>query len=273
MGIDTSREIRYLETMLPIHRAKFSVYNYDEIPPGYYYEKLINGSPVQKFWHREKFREVATRIRPQDHVLDFGCGPGSFLAILAEELPEVKAVGLDIASGQIDFAMNKIGSQFKDGRISFCSLKGNEKRVPFDDASFDVVTSIEVIEHIHPYAAAKALGEMRRILKPDGRIIITTPNYRSLWPLIEVALEKLSPVKYHEQHISKFTPNSFVKFIESCGFEVVKLNTIFTIAPFLASLSKGLAQKVHQFEKSHGLHIGSLLVAEAKKVNLENLLG
>ncbi len=252
--------------MLPIHTVRASAFNYDEIPAGYYHQAMLSGGKTQRFWHREKFKEVTRRIQPGERVLDFGCGPGSFLHILSEEKPGVQAVGIDIAGGQIEYAQKFFREKFPGAPVQFRTLSLESFELPFEDASFDVVTSIEVIEHIHPFLAAKALAEARRVLKPNGRLIVTTPNYRSLWPLIELVLERFSPVKYHEQHISKFTPNAFAKFLEICGFQVTRLNTIFIFAPFLAPLSPALAGLVFRAEKAIGRGMGSLLVGEARKL-------
>ena len=110
--------------------------------------------------------------------------------------------------------------------------------------------------------------EFKRVLKDDGRMIITTPNYRSLWPFIEWLLNKLSPVKYHEQHINKFTPNSFVKYLETMGLEVVSFKSIFVISPFLAPISWKLAKFVQKLEEKLLPKFGSLLVAEVRKLKI-----
>ena len=250
--------------MLPIHKAKLSVFNYDEIPAGYYHRVMIEGNAIQRFWHREKFKEVARRIAPEASVLDFGCGPGSFLSVLAEVHPQAKVVGVDVASRQIEYARTTIAPKIPYGRGTFQVLDSESEKLPFPDASFDVVTCIEVIEHIHPYYALRMLLEARRVLKPEGKLVVTTPNYRSFWPLIELALEWLSPVKYHDQHINRYTPNALVKFLESAGFDLNRVDTIFCIAPFLASISPSIASRLHEFERERKSLVGSLLVAEAK---------
>lgn len=252
--------------MLPLHKTKLSVFNYDEIPPGYYYQMMLKGAPAQQFWHREKFNEVISRIGETETLLDFGCGPGAFLSLLGQNRPKVRAVGVDIGSRQIQFAQETVAAQHPDHRITFEILPPGPPALPFKNASFDVVTSIEVIEHIHPYLAYKVLEEAKRVLKPSGRLILTTPNYRSLWPLIEILLEKMSPVKYHDQHISKFTPNSLIKFVESAGFEIKSVKTIFVVAPFLASISRKLATGVNQLEKASRLRVGSILIVEAQPI-------
>jgi 2-polyprenyl-3-methyl-5-hydroxy-6-metoxy-1,4-benzoquinol methylase len=252
--------------MLPLHHAQYSVFNYEEIPAGYYYRVMHEGSPPQRFWHLEKFREVASRVPKGARLLDFGCGPGSFLDVVGKERPDVTAIGVDIAGRQIDFAEQNIGARYEKDRIHFRKVAENEEHLPFDSESFDVVTSIEVIEHIHPYHAIRFLLEARRLLKPGGLLLVTTPNYRSLWPLIERGLEHTSPVKYHDQHISKFTPNAFVKFLETAGFDVKRTSSIFVLAPFLAHVPP-LARLAFAAEKSVNHMLGSLLVGEAVKLN------
>ena len=217
-------------SMLFIYHTKEDNFDYENIPPGYYFEVLQNGRGAQQFWHKFKFLEVVDSIPDGSEVLDIGCGPGSFLYTLAQMRPRCRGVGVDIADPQINFANEKVASQFENQRISFKRIQ--EGRLPFEDAQFDIVSMIELIEHIHPHKALNILLEARRVLKPEGRILVTTPNYRSLWPFIEMALEYLSPIKYDEQHINKFTPNSFVKFIETAGFRVLNLKGFFVLALF-----------------------------------------
>ncbi len=243
-----------------IFETKHTVFNYDEIPVGYYYKAMLNGSPIQRFWHRTQFEEVAKRISPGSRVLDFGCGPGSFLSVLGDVHPNVSAIGVDIVKSQIDFANSHIASKFENGRISFLTI--NSPSLPFGDNSFDFITCVEVIEHIHPFIALRIFSEIKRVLKPNGRILVVTPNYNSMWPLIEMVVEKISPVKYHDQHISKYTPNSLVKFLESAGFQSKRIDTIFVVAPFTAPLSRKLASSLHAIERKIRKY-GSLIFIEA----------
>tara|TARA_Y100001936_G_C16085681_1_gene681547 strand:+ start:2940 stop:3698 length:759 start_codon:yes stop_codon:yes gene_type:complete len=252
--------------MLPIYKSKLTVFNYDDIPAGHYFKVMLNGSKIQRYWHREKFNAVAKFIRPNTKLMDFGCGPGSFLHILKDKVELEKATGIDLASKQVDFAKENIA---KDSDvINFVGLEEGENDLPFEDKSLDYITSVEVIEHIHPYIVSLIFKEFKRVLKDDGRMIITTPNYRSLWPFIEWLLNKLSPVKYHEQHINKFTPNSFVKYLETMGLEVVSFKSIFVISPFLAPISWKLAKFVQKLEEKLLPKFGSLLVAEVRKLKI-----
>ncbi len=250
--------------MPAIYKSKKSVFNYDEIPPGYYYEAMMHGISSQRFWHLNKFMEIAKKIHPHEKVLDVGCGPGSFLSVLGNFHPTVNAVGIDIAEKQIAYAQQNIATQFSDKRIQFLKAQEPGLSLPFNDNSYDVVTCIEVIEHIHPYLAHKTLQEIRRVLKPEGRLVMSTPNYRSFWPFIEIILDKISSVKYHDQHINKFTPNSFIKFLETCGFYPTRLETIFIASPFLSFLGMNIADHLFKLEKNLMPQWGSLLLAECE---------
>ncbi len=253
--------------MLPIHKTLKSAFDYDDIPAGYYYQAMLEGPPVQRFWHRRKFEAVAERVPAGASLVDFGCSAGSFLHVLGEVKPRVRAVGVDIGSRQIEFAREHVAPRFPDGRISFRLLGDTSGVLPFEEGSVDVVTSIEVVEHLHPAIVHRFFAEARRVLRPSGRLLVTTPNYRSLWPLIEMAVERMSPVRYAHQHINKFTPNSLTKVVESAGFEVTEASTLFVVAPFLAGASAAAASAVHALESASGLRMGSLLLLEARPMS------
>jgi ubiquinone/menaquinone biosynthesis C-methylase UbiE len=167
---------------------------------------------------------------------------------------------VDISAPQIEFANQQAG----DIRDLHFRVVDSE-RLPYEDSSFDFVTTIEVIEHLHPYDAMKIATEVRRVLKPGGEWIVTTPNYKSLWPLIEVGLNAVSPVRYEEQHISKFVPNSLTKFVEAAGFDVVNAESIFFLAPFFAIISKRFSRWLLKVERKLRLP-SSLLIARCRPI-------
>ena len=249
--------------MFPLYKSECSIFNYDDIPAGYYFDAMLHGSSVQKYWHKMKFQSVIEYVDNDDDVLDFGCGPGSFLHLLGNSSKCFnRAVGVDISSHQIEFAINHVGGEFSN--IDFVELSMEDTAMPFDEKSFDFISMIEVAEHIHPYILSNLIRDLKRCLKNDGRLIITTPNYRSLWPLVEVALNRLSKVEYHEQHINKYTPNSFLKFLETMGLEVISYKSIFVLSPFFSALSSQLADRLLNFEKKIFPLFGCLLIAETR---------
>lgn len=102
-------------------------------------------------------------------VLDYGCGSGYGTYMLASHCSDI--VGVDIAPEAIDYASNQYNaSNLKYKRIN----NDNGTLLPFPDASFDTVLSFQVVEHIpdtHLY-----LMEIKRVLKPGGTFICSTPD-------------------------------------------------------------------------------------------------
>jgi 2-polyprenyl-3-methyl-5-hydroxy-6-metoxy-1,4-benzoquinol methylase len=98
-------------------------------------------------------------------MLDVGCGEGYYVRDAIEE--DIDAYAIDISTHALENALVEV----KD-RITFGSIT----EIPFGDEEFDVMTPFDVIEHIHPKDTLNMIQEIRRVLKPDGIIIITTPS-------------------------------------------------------------------------------------------------
>lgn len=241
-------------------------FDYNSIPPGYYFGAMLKGKPPQRFWHQQKFREVIHSI-PQDFnfVLDIGCAAGSLTYLAASLRPNLHITGVDVSSAQIDFANSKIAPEAKNS--TFLSISSD--RLPFPDNSFQAVTCVELIEHLNDSENARLMAEVFRVLRPGGSWIVTTPNYHSLWPALELALNLWSPVKYNEQHLTRFQKKSLRLHLENAGWKVELLRTFFVISPFLAWISQGLAERFHLLEKKIALP-GSLLLAKARKPLIED---
>lgn len=109
----------------------------------------------------------AARVTEGKHVLDIACGEGFGSAMLAGSAASV--IGVDIDESTIRHARavyhNVEGVKF---------LHGNAADIPLDDESIDVVVSFETIEHHDKHR--EMIAEIRRVLKPDGVLIISSPN-------------------------------------------------------------------------------------------------
>ena len=102
-------------------------------------------------------------------VLDAACGTGYGSAILS---PEAKSViGIDISKEAVDYA----NDLYKDDKVSF--IEGSVAELPFDDDAFDVVVSFETIEHVGSKEQNMFLKEIKRVMKSDGILIMSSPNH------------------------------------------------------------------------------------------------
>lgn len=105
-----------------------------------------------------------------DRLLDIGCGDGAYTIRLADDFNRVDAIDIE-ADRLALFTERSIGSPAAD-RITIREMSAT--KLDYPDNTFDLVTSIEVLEHIEELD--QALEEIRRVLKPGGRFAFTTPN-------------------------------------------------------------------------------------------------
>lgn len=118
--------------------------------------------------HMKSYAHAMTIVRGK-RVLDFGCGTGYGANMLAGHVEDVTAV--DISEGAISDA----AKSYPASNLHFQRIEPIESRaLPFPDSNFDDVISFQVIEHIEH--VDRYLNEIRRVLKPGGRLLLTTPN-------------------------------------------------------------------------------------------------
>ncbi len=101
---------------------------------------------------------------------------------------------------------------------------GSATRLPFADASFDVVAAFDVIEHCEP--EADALAEVARVLAPGGRFLMSVPAYRWAWTSFDD----------HNHHHRRYTRRRATAAVEAAGLEVLRATYLFTgTFPFFAA--------------------------------------
>jgi len=115
-------------------------------------------------WHRYHF---ASALVSGKDVLDIACGAGYGSALLARSAKSV--MGADISADAIEHAR---ASYATTANLAF--QPADCVALPFADGSFDIVVSFETIEHIEKQA--QFLGEVARVLRPDGLVILSSPN-------------------------------------------------------------------------------------------------
>jgi SAM-dependent methyltransferase len=133
----------------------------------------------------------------RSRVLDAGCGTGFNLLGLSRL---GRAVGIDLAAEAVAFCRQR------GVRAARASLLG----LPFPDASFDAVTSFDVIYHAWVADDRAAVAEMARVLAPGGVLLVRVPALRALWGAHDVEVQS--------RH--RYTRGELVALLESCGLAV-----------------------------------------------------
>ena len=138
-------------------------------------------------------RRVTDR-RPR--ILDVGCGTGANLLMLSQY---GEAEGVDVS----------------EDALAFCRERGLEKvklgageELPYEDGSFDLVTALDVVEHMDDDLAG--LREMRRVLRPGGRVLLFVPTFMFLWGLQDEV----------SNHRRRYRLSELRRVLEQAGFEI-----------------------------------------------------
>jgi 2-polyprenyl-3-methyl-5-hydroxy-6-metoxy-1,4-benzoquinol methylase len=106
-------------------------------------------------------------------VLDAGCGRGELVVQAA--LRGAQAWGIDYAEAAVEIASDAIAHAGISTRAHV--QRGDLMALEFADGSFDVAFMMDVVEHLYPDELTQALGELRRVLRPGGRLVVhTSPN-------------------------------------------------------------------------------------------------
>jgi SAM-dependent methyltransferase len=148
-------------------------------------------------------------------ILDAGCGTGKNLQLLAQH---GDAWGVDIAEEAIQFCRMR---GISDERTLVASLL----ELPFPHQFFDAAFSFDVICNIQHDVAA--FQEIRRVLKPEGRLIVQLPAYRFLWSAHDVAVG----------HKHRYTARELREKLQGAGFRVEQLTYLnMLLFPFIALL-------------------------------------
>ncbi|GAK57004.1 methyltransferase type 11 [Candidatus Vecturithrix granuli] len=184
-------------------------------------------------------------------ILEIGCGAGLLCLELARSAKIV--VGIDISHFVLDFA-NRVKDYLHCDNVFF--QQGDAEHLAFDNDTFDVVICSEVLEHL--IKPQQALTEMRRVLKKDGTLILTTPCALSLSDLCMNLLRLIRPSIESEKDVhfdkktylalqrqgkqpdaktflrvhTRFHYNNLLAMIKNAGFEMQHaVGTVFAFPP------------------------------------------
>jgi SAM-dependent methyltransferase len=156
----------------------------------------------EHWWYRGRRRVLRAELdrlplEPEARLLDAGCGSGRTLDELARY---GRVSGVDLSPDAVETARRRGHDDVRVGRV---------EELPFADATFDVVTCLDVVEHTPDDRAT--LAELRRVTRPGGLLLVTVPAYQGLW-------------SWHDevnQHFRRYDSSSLRAAACSAGLDVV----------------------------------------------------
>lgn len=192
--------------------------------------------------------------RPGASLLDIGCNVGSFSLECSRVVGADEVYGIEIDAGAAEVA--------RAAGVHVTQADCNQP-LPYEDAMFDVIVANQVIEHL--YFTDDFIGEVGRILRPDGQLVISTTNlaglhYR-LWLLAGMQPSCLHPSEHQfgnhlrgvdnprYGHKSVFTYRAFREFLEFHGFVIER-----SLSSGLHPLPRALARAICRVAPSLGIY-------------------
>ena len=163
----------------------------------------------QHWWHGGMRAITAALLDPlycndTIDILDAGCGIGGNVRFL-QRYGQVTGVDL-----------SPVAAQFGKDQIRGAMVRGSVLELPFTNASFDLVTSFDVLYHRDVSNESQALSETQRVLRPDGRLLVRLPAYEFLRSKHDRAV--------HTRR--RYTVRQVQKLIEGYGFVVERLSYV-----------------------------------------------
>jgi 2-polyprenyl-3-methyl-5-hydroxy-6-metoxy-1,4-benzoquinol methylase len=143
----------------------------DPVCDGHYARKQLHCPSRVVAWSHGRRFQLAARLtgeRPGGRLLDYGCGDGTFLALAHMRFAE--AVGADLDAGQIGDCRRRL-AHLPNARFLVTTMLDD----PRHSGAYDVVTCMEVLEHTTDDERRRVLGQLERLVRPEGRIVISVP--------------------------------------------------------------------------------------------------
>jgi len=199
---------------------------FDDISKRYDFLNHFLSMGIDRGWRKKVIKEI--KAVPHHAILDIATGTGD-VAIAASGL-DTQITGLDLSEKMLDVAREKVS---KRGINNIELIKGDSENLPYDDATFDVVTVSFGVRNFEDLR--KGLSEMQRVLKPGGKLIILEFSYPSKFPVKQlyhfynstllpffgkVISGSSTAYTYLPESVKAFPEGqNFLDLLESSGFE------------------------------------------------------
>ncbi|MDO8445733.1 MAG: methyltransferase domain-containing protein [Deltaproteobacteria bacterium] len=196
-------------------------------------------------------------IKPGERVLDIGCGTGNYTVEVAKRVADV--IGIDSSEEMLGWA--RIKAQKADIKASFKAA--DAMNLPFPDSSFDAVLSNGLLCFLKE--PEKALMEMRRVLKPGGRLVVGVLNRWSLWALFRRVKGLIKDTIYNQAHF--ISPPELEGLIRGAGFHVKEARTCLFFFPVNNRVYLKIAEPFERLDRVLIPRTGAFLAISAVKQN------
>jgi len=180
-------------------------------------------------------------------ILDVGCGDGSVLYFLKQKNMVDETLGVEIDQALL--------SKVRKKNITAYRVDMNYEKIPLPDNYVDVVLSLEVVEHI--VNLDNFFSEIRRVLKPRGVLILSTPNVQFIYHIVRLILGRGPKTSwgnslthygsqlYDHGHVHYFTANDLSELLKEYEFDVINIRGTYNVRKKVLSKIMKLVSKTY----------------------------
>jgi 2-polyprenyl-3-methyl-5-hydroxy-6-metoxy-1,4-benzoquinol methylase len=174
-----------------------------------------SGFPSRYFTHANAdgmVKRLQNYFSASDSILDYGCGTGLLLERLAEQGHQVAGTdtseqSLKVSRDRLQKHQNFLGVFTPDTLLT-------------EGRQFDTILAVELVEHLYDDWLNEVLGMLGKLLKPNGHIIVTTPNQERLEDSV-LMCPCCKSVFHRWQHVRAWSQTSLADYVEQRGFRVL----------------------------------------------------
>jgi len=231
----------------------------NSVNEGYYDKILIKGletnKGIQANWHNLTFLKIKNYLEANKKHLDYACGSGTLIGLYSD----ADSIGFDISETQIRYANKKY-----DQKANFYLNK--ELDFKKNANTYDVITVLGLLEFLDNEENLEIINNLHKLLKPNGKLILTTPNFTSTMYLLEIVINIFGGVSYQNQHINKLNKSKLTYLLNNTEFNEIKVQKFINFPVFLSFINIKFAVKFNSLvEKITTNKVGYLLFAELTK--------
>ena len=191
-----------------------------------------------------------TRKRPlQGRILDYGCGPGFLVADLLEITGTAVVYGVEHSPESVRLVNSRFQGHQRFGGV----LPAATIPTGYATGYFDIVFFVETIEHILPTQRDGALRELRRLLRPGGIVVVTTPNEEDI-EASKAVCPDCGGIFHVVQHVSTWSAATLQDLMEAVGFQTLSSEP--THLRVRRPLLGGLADRILGRHPPHLVYLG-----------------
>lgn len=188
----------------------------------------------------QQIADVIAALAPR-RLLDVGCGSGYLASLVKARRGEVVIDGADISSVALARARTHLAEAWQ--------LDLDRADLPIDGPRYDVVSCVEVVEHL--YDVTHALAEIGRVLLAGGHVVATVPNLAYWRYRLTLLAGRVPPPARDPRHLHQFDAAAFVAALRAAGFDDVAL--------------QGHAVRFRRLARRRPALLSDILIATARK--------